>query len=114
MARWTASAKWAEGPALDGRRAALLAFRLSEWLGCILVVSLELRPRTTLELELAMAPEIWFGLNVAGRQAARAVLAILQHHTGCADRTDRPTERLTETMRCIGRWRSGDDETLWP
>ena len=33
MARWTASAKWAEGPALDGRCAALLAFRLSDWLG---------------------------------------------------------------------------------
>ena len=33
MARWTASAKWAAGPALDGRRGMPLALRLSEWLG---------------------------------------------------------------------------------
>ena len=33
MARWTASAKWAEGPALDGQRDMPLALRLSEWLG---------------------------------------------------------------------------------
>ena len=33
MARWTASAKWAEGPALDGRRDMPLALRLSEGLG---------------------------------------------------------------------------------
>jgi len=33
MARWTASAKWAEGPALDGQRAMPLALRLSEGLG---------------------------------------------------------------------------------
>ena len=33
MARWTASAKWAAGPALDGRRAMPLALRLSEGLG---------------------------------------------------------------------------------
>ena len=33
MVRWTASAKWAAGSALDGRRATLLAFRLSEGLG---------------------------------------------------------------------------------
>ena len=35
MARWTASAKWAVGPALDGRRAMPLALRLSEGLGVI-------------------------------------------------------------------------------
>jgi len=33
MARWTASAKWAAGPALDGKRDMLLALRLSEGLG---------------------------------------------------------------------------------
>ena len=31
--RWTASAKWAEGPALDGKRGLPLALRLSEGLG---------------------------------------------------------------------------------
>jgi len=33
MARWTASGKWAAGPALDGQRDMPLALRLSEWLG---------------------------------------------------------------------------------
>ena len=33
MARWTSSAKWAAGPALDGRRDMPLALRLSEGLG---------------------------------------------------------------------------------
>jgi len=33
MARWTASAKWAAGPALDGQRDMPLARRLSEGLG---------------------------------------------------------------------------------
>ena len=33
MARWTASAKWAEGPALDGQCDMPLALRLSEGLG---------------------------------------------------------------------------------
>jgi len=33
MARWTASAKWAAGTALDGRRDMPLALRLSEGLG---------------------------------------------------------------------------------
>jgi len=33
MARWTASAKWAIGPALDGQRDMPLALRLSEGLG---------------------------------------------------------------------------------
>jgi len=33
MARGTASAKWAEGPALDGQRDMPLALRLSEGLG---------------------------------------------------------------------------------
>jgi len=33
MARWTSSAKWAEGPAPDGQRAMPLALRLSEGLG---------------------------------------------------------------------------------
>ena len=33
MARWTESAKWAEGPALDGQRDMPLALRLSERLG---------------------------------------------------------------------------------
>jgi len=35
MARWTASAKWAAGPALDGQRDMPLALRLSEGLGLI-------------------------------------------------------------------------------
>jgi len=33
MACWTASAKWAAGPALDGQRDMPLALRLSEGLG---------------------------------------------------------------------------------
>ena len=33
MARWTASAKWAAGPELDGQRDMPLALRLSEGLG---------------------------------------------------------------------------------
>ena len=33
MARWTASAKWAAGPALDGLCAMPLTLRLSEGLG---------------------------------------------------------------------------------
>ena len=33
MVRWTASAKWGEAPALDGRRDMPLALRLSEGLG---------------------------------------------------------------------------------
>ena len=33
MSRWTESAKWAEGPALNGRRDMPLALRLSEGLG---------------------------------------------------------------------------------
>jgi len=35
MARWTASAKWAAGPALEGQRDMPLALRLSEGLGRI-------------------------------------------------------------------------------
>jgi hypothetical protein len=38
MARWTASAKWAAGPALDGRRDMPLALRLSEGLGVTLAL----------------------------------------------------------------------------
>ena len=37
MARWTASAKWAAGPALDGQRDMPLALRLSEGLGVAFV-----------------------------------------------------------------------------
>jgi len=33
MSRWTTSAKWAAGPALDGQRDLPLALRLSEGLG---------------------------------------------------------------------------------
>ena len=33
MARWTASAKWAAGPALDDQRDMPLALRLNEGLG---------------------------------------------------------------------------------
>ena len=33
MARWTASEKWAEGPAIDGRRDMPLVLRLSDGLG---------------------------------------------------------------------------------
>jgi len=36
MARWTASAKWAAGPALDGQRAMPLGLCLSEGLGHML------------------------------------------------------------------------------
>ncbi len=35
MARWTASAKWAEGPALDGQCDMPLALRLSKGLGVL-------------------------------------------------------------------------------
>ena len=35
VARWTASAKWAEDPALDGQRDMPLVLRLSEGLGRI-------------------------------------------------------------------------------
>ena len=35
MARWTASEKWAEGPALNGQRGLPVALRLSEGLGVI-------------------------------------------------------------------------------
>ena len=38
MARWTASAKWAAGPALDGQRDMPLALRLSEGLGVTALV----------------------------------------------------------------------------
>ena len=38
MARWTASAKWAAGPALDGQRDMPLALRLSEGLGLALAL----------------------------------------------------------------------------
>jgi len=63
MARWTASAKWAVGPALDGQRGTPLALRLSEglgraglvdgasshylahrWYGRVVVVSVTVRP----------------------------------------------------------------------
>ena len=37
MARWTASAKWGEAPALDGERDMPLALRLSEGLGIAMV-----------------------------------------------------------------------------
>jgi len=43
MARWTASAKWAAGPALDGRRDMPLALRLSEGLGHAAQVGMNLR-----------------------------------------------------------------------
>jgi len=39
MARWAASAKWGEGPALDGQRDMPLALRLSEGLGVIRFVA---------------------------------------------------------------------------
>ena len=57
------------------------------------VVNLELRTRTTLEVELAMAHDTWCGLNVAGRRAACAERAIPQHRTGCADQM---ADRLTD------------------
>ena len=43
MARWTASAKWAAGPALDGQCDTPLALSLSEWLGgtCDAVIRLK-------------------------------------------------------------------------
>ena len=40
MTGWAASAKWAEGPALDDRPGALLAFRLSARLGAAQVPKL--------------------------------------------------------------------------
>ena len=45
MARWTASAKWAEGPALDGQCAMPLGLRLSEGLGVARGVTLQVRRR---------------------------------------------------------------------
>ena len=50
MARWTASAKWAEGPALDGQRAMPLALRLSEGLG---------RIRGNLDDEASLRQNLW-------------------------------------------------------
>jgi hypothetical protein len=47
MARWTASAKWAAGPALDGQRDMPLALRLSEWLGVARGATLQVRRRET-------------------------------------------------------------------
>jgi len=47
MARWTASAKWAAGPALDGQRDMPLALRLSEGLGCNLLSDLKCNAQTT-------------------------------------------------------------------
>ena len=38
MACWTASAKWAAGPALDGQRDMPLALSLTEWLGLTMEV----------------------------------------------------------------------------
>ena len=46
MARWTASAKWAAGPALDGQRDMPLALRLSEGLGLA-----ELGEKTMIDFE---------------------------------------------------------------
>ena len=43
MACWTASAKWAAGPALDGQHAMPLALRLSEGLGLAWVACLNWR-----------------------------------------------------------------------
>jgi hypothetical protein len=45
MARWTASAKWAEGPALDGQRDMPLGLSLSEGLG-ISALGVDVEPRT--------------------------------------------------------------------
>jgi len=42
MARWTASAKWAADPALDGQCDMPLSLRLSEGLGVILGLKLPL------------------------------------------------------------------------
>ena len=47
MARWTASAKWAAGPALDGQRDMPLALRLSEGLGFRAVTVLRCVPEST-------------------------------------------------------------------
>jgi len=57
MARWTASAKWAAGPALDGQRDMPLPLRLSEGLG---LIARALR-RTDI-------------LNLVSRRARRALL----------------------------------------
>ena len=46
MAQWTASAKWAAGPALDGQCAMPLALRLSEGLGLALWMRRAMDPET--------------------------------------------------------------------
>ena len=56
MARWTASAKWAAGPALDGQCDMPLALRLSEGLG-IAIQSFEREQK---------AQPVLFGNNLPG------------------------------------------------
>ena len=63
MARWTAGAKWAEGPAPDGQRATLLALTLSELLGhanTIIAASQRFGNAFGLELFESQLPEAKF------------------------------------------------------
>ena len=71
MARWTASAKWAAGPALDGQRGTPLALSLTEGLGsaAALLPALYLAPQAV-ELERWMGDAI--AASVADEQAKRA------------------------------------------
>ena len=60
MARWAASAKWAAGPALNGRRATLLGLGLNEGLGVT-----ESRP-----------PVAWFSPKSGDRDNSNLMLCV--------------------------------------
>ena len=85
MARWTASAKWAAGPALDGRRDMPLALRLSEVLGIALPTAtrraaLCSRMSGTVALAahtLATDLRAMVGTLILGFEARRCVLSTL-------------------------------------
>ena len=52
MARWTASAKWAAGPALDGQRDMPLGLSLSEGLGGIAALESDFFQLLTAKIEV--------------------------------------------------------------
>ena len=58
MACWTASAKWAEGPALDGQRDMPLTLSLTEWLGITVA-------NARCVCELVFCPGVEFGLRLS-------------------------------------------------
>ena len=77
MARWTASAKWAEGPALDGQRDMPLALRLSEGLGrSVMLNNLKHVSRRVLQCceDTALLLLLW---DSGGRNPARRKFPVL-------------------------------------